>query len=169
MQQTHRHPIPAGVTVIEDNAFGDCYSLTCVIILEGVTDIKGNAFGTCTDLKAIVLPTSVMEIAAQAFIDIKTTTWIYYNGTEDQMNAALKSLNQSQNKFIVNAVIAYMKSDTAKDEALLENIRQIFREEVQAVAVVSPPPAATSVSLELTEDEESENAKSVVVDLDMFD
>lgn len=62
-----------------------------------------------------------------------------------------------------------MKSDTEKDEVLLENIRQIFREEVQSVAVVSPPPAATSVSLELTEDEKAENAASVLADLDMFD
>ncbi len=80
----------------------------------------------------------------------------------------LQGLNKSRNKFIVDAVIAYMKSDTEKDEALLENIRQIFREEVQSVAVVKPPPATTSVSLELTEDEKSENAASVLDDLDMF-
>jgi hypothetical protein len=81
----------------------------------------------------------------------------------------LQGLNKSRNKFIVDAVIAYMKSDTEKDEVLLENIRQIFREEVQSVAVVSPPPAATSVSLELTEDEKAENVASVLADLDMFD
>ncbi len=80
----------------------------------------------------------------------------------------LQGLNKSRNKFIVDAVIAYMKSDTEKDEALLENIRQIFREEVQSVAVITPPPATTSVSLELTEDEKSENAASVLDDLDMF-
>ena len=62
-----------------------------------------------------------------------------------------------------------MKSDTEKDEVLLENIRQIFREEVQSEAVVSPPPEATSVSLELTEDEKAEHAANVLADLDMFD
>ena len=61
-----------------------------------------------------------------------------------------------------------MKSDTEKDEVLLENIRQIFREEVQSVAFVLTPPTTTSVSLELTEDEKSENAASVLADLDMF-
>ncbi len=80
----------------------------------------------------------------------------------------LKSLDKSRNKFIVNAVIAHMKSDTERDEALLKNIRQIFREEVQAVAVVAPPPAAASVSLELTEEQQAENAASVLADLDMF-
>ena len=80
----------------------------------------------------------------------------------------LQGLNKSRNKFIVDAVIAYMKSDTEKDEALLENIRQIFREEVQSVAVVSPPPPTASVSLELTEGEKSKNAASVLADLNMF-
>ncbi len=87
---------------------------------------------------------------------------------EKEVAEYLQCLNKSRNKFIVEAVIAYMKSDTEKDEALLKNIRQIFREEVQSVAVVSPPPAATSVSLELTEEEKSENAASVLADLDMF-
>ncbi len=88
----------------------------------------------------------------------------------DEKEAAecLQGLKKSRNKFIVDAVIAYMKSDTEKDEALLENIRQIFREEVQSVAVVTPPPTTTSVSLELTEKEKSENAASVLADLDMF-
>lgn len=80
----------------------------------------------------------------------------------------LQGLNKSRNKFIVDAVIAYIKKDTEKDEVLLENIRQIFREEVQSVAVITPSSATPSVSLELTEDEKSENAASVLADLDMF-
>lgn len=79
----------------------------------------------------------------------------------------LQGLNKSRNKFIVNAVIVYMKDDTEKDKVLLENIRQIFREEVQSVAVLSPSATAT-VSLEMTEDEKSKNAASVLADLDMF-
>ena len=43
----------------------------------------------------------------------------------------LQTLNKSRNKFIVDAVIAYMNKESADNETLLENIRQIFREEVQ--------------------------------------
>lgn len=94
----------------------------------------------------------------------------FHANVPDEKEAAeyLRGLNKSRNKFIVDAVIAYIKRDTEKDETLLENIRQIFREEVQSVAVASPPPATTSVSLELTKDEKSENAASVLADLDMF-
>ena len=49
----------------------------------------------------------------------------------------LQTLNKSRNKFIVDAVIAYMNKESADNETLLESIRQIFREEVQTVAVVS--------------------------------
>ena len=67
----------------------------------------------------------------------------------------LKTLKKSRNKFIVDAVIAYINTETS-DSTLLENIRQIFREEVQAVAVVSPPPTAVTVTTELTEEQEEE-------------
>lgn len=87
-----------------------------------------------------------------------------------EMKAAeyLQNLNKSRNKFIVNAVIAYINKENADNEALLESIRQIFREEVQTVAVVSAPPTAVAVMAELTEEQETENAKNVLADLEMF-
>ena len=54
------------------------------------------------------------------------------------------------------------------DSVLLENIRQIFREEVQVVAVVSTPPTAVTVTTELTEEQEEENKQIVLADLDLF-
>ena len=81
----------------------------------------------------------------------------------------LQNLNKSRNKFIVDAVIAYMNKESTDNETLLENIRQIFREEVQTVAVVSAPPAAVAVTAELTEEQKVENAKNVLADLEMFD
>lgn len=80
----------------------------------------------------------------------------------------LQTLNKSRNKFIVDAIIAYMNNDSADNEALLENIRQIFREEVQTVAVVATPPAAVTVTAELTEEQKAENEKNVLADLEMF-
>ena len=80
----------------------------------------------------------------------------------------LQTLNKSRNKFIVDAVIAYMNKESSDNETLLESIRQIFREEVQTVAVVSAPPAAVAATPELTEEQKAENAKNVLADLEMF-
>ena len=80
----------------------------------------------------------------------------------------LQALNKSRNKFIVDAVIAYINKESADNESLLENIRQIFREEVQTVAVVSASPAAVAVTAKLTEEQKAENAKNILADLEMF-
>lgn len=80
----------------------------------------------------------------------------------------LQTLNKSRNKFIVDAVIAHMNKENADNETLLESIRQIFREEVQTVAVVSALPTAVAVTAELTEEQKAENAKNVLADLEMF-
>ena len=80
----------------------------------------------------------------------------------------LQTLNKSRNKFIVDAIIAYTNKESADNEILLESIRQIFREEVQTVAVVSAPPTTVAVTAELTEEQKAENAKNVLVDLELF-
>ncbi len=80
----------------------------------------------------------------------------------------LQTLNKSRNKFIVDAVIAYMNKESADNETLLESIRQIFREEVQTVAVLSALPTAVAVTAELTEEQKTENVKNVLADLEMF-
>ena len=80
----------------------------------------------------------------------------------------LQTLNKSRNKFIVDAVIAYMNKESADNETLLESIRQIFREEVQTVAMVSAPPTTVVATAELTEEQKAENAKNVLADLEMF-
>ena len=93
----------------------------------------------------------------------------FHNDVPAEMKAAehLKTLKKSRNKFIVEAVIAYINNETS-DGTLLENIRQIFHEEVQAVAVVSSPPTAVTVTPELTEEQEQVNKQIVLADLDMF-
>ena len=93
----------------------------------------------------------------------------FHNDVPTERKAAehLKTLNKSRNKFIVDAVIAYINNETS-DSVLLENIRQIFREEVQAVAVISTPPTAVTVTTELTKEQEEENKRNILADLDMF-
>ena len=85
------------------------------------------------------------------------------NEQEKQAASFLKNLRRSRNQFIVDAVIAYMDSTS-----LLDNIRQIFREEVQSLPVSSVQPVQQTVSFALTEEEKKENMKNVLADLDMF-
>ena len=75
----------------------------------------------------------------------------------------LKTLHRSRNRFVVDAVIAYM--DSSK---LLDDIRQIFREEVQPLSISSVQPVHQTVTMELTEAEKEENLKNVLADLEMF-
>ena len=94
----------------------------------------------------------------------------YHDNVPAEKKAAeyLQTLNKSRNKFIVDAVIAYMNKESADNETLLESIRQIFREEVQMVAVLSALPTAVAVTAELTEEQKTENVKNVLADLEMF-
>ena len=85
------------------------------------------------------------------------------NEQEKQAAEFLKTLRKSRNQFIVDAIIAYMDSTS-----LLDNIRQIFREEVQSLPVSSVQPVQQTVSFALTEEEKKENMKNVLADLDMF-
>ena len=94
----------------------------------------------------------------------------FHTDVPAEKNAAeyLQALNKSRNKFIVDAVIAYMNKESADNETLLESIRQIFGEEVQTVAVVAAPSTAVAATTELTEEQKAENAKNVLADLEMF-
>ena len=85
------------------------------------------------------------------------------NEQEKQAAEFLKTLRKSRNQFIVDAIIAYMDSTS-----LLDNIRQIFREEVQSLPVSRVQPVQQTVSFALTEEEKKENMKNVLADLDMF-
>ena len=75
----------------------------------------------------------------------------------------LKTLHRSRNRFVVDAVIAYMDS-----YKLLDDIRQIFREEVQPLSISSVQPVHQTATMELTEEEKVENLKNVLADLEMF-
>ena len=89
----------------------------------------------------------------------------FHDDNEEERRAAeyLKTLRKSRNQFIVDAVIAYMDSTS-----LLDNIRQIFREEVQSLPVSPVQPVHQAARTELTEEEKEENMKNVLADLDMF-
>ena len=85
-------------------------------------------------------------------------------------NAALylESLNKSSNDFMITAVLNEMQRQTSASGALLEDIRQVIREELQEVSFAAAPPVFEQVQPELTEEQQTENEKSVLDDLEMF-
>ena len=87
-----------------------------------------------------------------------------------EANAAqyLQSLDKSRNAFIVAAVINEIQQQTSANGVLLDDIRQVIREELQEVSFVAASPVFEQAQLELTEEQQAENEKSVLDDLEMF-
>ena len=87
-----------------------------------------------------------------------------------EANAAqyLQSLDKSRNAFIVAAVINEMQRQSSASSFLLEDIRRVIREELQEVSFAAASPVFEQVQPELTEEQQAENEKSVLDDLEMF-
>lgn len=87
-----------------------------------------------------------------------------------EANAAqyLQALDKSRNAFMVTAILKEMQRQTSTNGVLLEDIRQVIREELQEVSFVAASPVFEQVQLELTEEQQTENEKSVLDDLEMF-
>ena len=85
-----------------------------------------------------------------------------------EANAAqyLQALDKSRNAFMVTAVLNEMQRQTSG--VLLDDIRQVIREELQEVSLAAAPPVFEQVQPELTEEQQAENEKSVLDDLEMF-
>lgn len=80
----------------------------------------------------------------------------------------LQSLDKSRNAFMVTAVLNEMQRQSSASVVLLEDIRQVIREELQEVSFAATSPVFEQVQPELTEDQQAENEKSVLDDLEMF-
>lgn len=85
-----------------------------------------------------------------------------------EANAAqyLQALDKSRNAFMVTAVLNEMQRQTSG--VLLDDIRQVIREELQEVSFAAAPPVFEQVQLDLTKEQQAENEKSVLDDLEMF-
>lgn len=86
--------------------------------------------------------------------------------TEAKAAQYLQSLDKSRNAFMITAVLNEMQRQTSG--VLLEDIRQVIREELQEVSFAAAPPVFEQVQPELTEEQQAENEKSVLDDLEMF-
>ena len=87
-----------------------------------------------------------------------------------EANAAqyLQAMNKSRNAFMVTAILNEMQRQSSASGVLLEDIRQVIREELQEMSFVAAPPVFEPVQSELTEEQQAENEKSVLDDLEMF-
>ena len=61
--------IPSSVSIIEQNAFEGCRSLTNLVIGSGVDEIDEEAFKDCFSLKEVTIPKNVTSLRARAFMD----------------------------------------------------------------------------------------------------
>jgi len=89
------------------------------------------------------------------------------NSEEKKAADYLRSLGKSRNQFIVEAVTAFIRRENQSDSFSLGDIRQMFREELQAVSI-SQPQSEIQRS-ELSEQEQAENIQNILDDLAMFD
>ena len=80
----------------------------------------------------------------------------------------LQSIEHSRNAFIVSAVLDAVSEKSATNNISLGDIRKIIREELQEVSLIAAPFVFQPVKAELTEEEQAENEKSVLDDLEMF-
>ena len=88
--------------------------------------------------------------------------------TEAKAAQYLQVLNKSRNAFMVTAVLNEMQRQSSASSFLLEDIRRVIREELQEVSFAAALPVFEQVQPELTEEQQAENEKSVLDDLEMF-
>lgn len=80
----------------------------------------------------------------------------------------LQSLDKSRNAFMITAVLNEVQRQTSASSFLLEDIRRVIREELQEVSFAAASPVFEQAQPELTEEQQAENEKSVLDDLEMF-
>ena len=88
--------------------------------------------------------------------------------TEAKAAQYLQVLDKSRNAFMVTAVLNEMQRQSSASGVLLEDIRQVIREELQEALFVATPPVFEQAQPKLTEEQQAENEKSVLDDLEMF-
>lgn len=76
---------------------------------------------------------------------------------------------KSRNRFIVEAVISFMERKNSDRDFTLNDVRQVFREELSEISfVASASVEYGTADTELTEEQQAENDENVLSDLSAF-
>lgn len=76
------YTVPAGVTTIGPNAFGNCSKLTGIVLPEGLQEIGQNAF-RLTNIESMTIPSSVITIYNDVFSGNTSLTSLTFNDATD--------------------------------------------------------------------------------------
>lgn len=115
--------IPAGVTIIGEEAFRGNESLESVTIPEGVSRIERKAFENCHNLTSITLPNSVTSIGSGAFDD-----YVIGGGVKTKNIYAGDLLNYLKIKFDLAAwdkINLYFNGELATDLTIPDGVTSI--------------------------------------------
>ena len=76
---------------------------------------------------------------------------------------------KSRNRFIVEAVISFIERQNSDRDFTLDDVRQVFREELSGVSFVATATADYGTAdTDLTEEQQAENDENVLSDLSAF-
>ena len=88
--------IPNSVTSIGSSVFYGCTGLTSVTIPDSVTSIGLGAFSSCSSLTSITIPASVTSLGNDVFEGCSSLTEIVFLGTEDEWHTLIANTNNSK-------------------------------------------------------------------------
>ena len=108
--------IPTSVTSIKFGVFWGCKSLTHITIPDGITSISASSFYDCDNLKKITIPASVKAIKSNAFYGCTSLEYIFYTGTEQQLNLIV--VDPKGNACIDYAVVHYNHKHNYKSKVI---------------------------------------------------
>ena len=96
--------IKADTKRIADNAFGNCISLSSIIIPDSVTSIGDSAFSGCSSLTSVTIGNSVASIGKYAFRNCSNLKTINYKGSKEQWDSISKgySWNGDTDDYTIN-------------------------------------------------------------------
>lgn len=94
-----------------------------------------------------------------------------HNAEEVEATTYLQNLSssdrKSRNRFIVNAVLEQIRRQGKSYDFSLDDIRQVFKEELQGLSVATPA-VLPAEEQSLSEEQKAANAASVLSALEMF-
>ena len=94
-----------------------------------------------------------------------------HNAEEAEATTYLQNLSssdrKSRNRFIVNAVLEQIRRQGKSYDFSLDDIRQVFKEELQGLCIATPA-VSSAEEQSLSEEQKAANAASVLSALEMF-